>query len=358
MELAAALHHSWGGRLETHEGLRAQKTARVGLAEYFELSSDDGRPTGEERPAALSEPWPQGKLLRHAGVGYELVHRLDVPVPQMGEQLPNIVQFFAVQLPVVAEPVIEVPKIFLDKTPQRLGDALRQPQMVEQLVHVPTVVSFSSLQQLTAEQIVNIPVPGGDGGGGCGGLQGSLPRLNSAALHVEQTVDIPVPGRAGGGGRGGLQGFAGQSSTAYSSHVGAADGAGQGVFRTFPRKKKSAKQGPHSGSELGADFTSSTLSAHQMPPEQLVDVPVPQVHEESSYERETRLIGERLARLVSVEEEQMHEEEVEEEVEVSRFLPHFRPRRFCWYVHAGSICPRGWDCTFAHHESELHPDSW
>ena len=95
-----------------------------------------------------------------------------------------------------------------------------------------------------------------------------------------------------------------------------------------------------------------------MPPEQLVDVPVPQVHEESSYERETRLIGERLARLVSVEEEQMHEEEEEEEVEVSRFLPHFRPRRFCWYVHAGSICPRGWDCTFAHHESELHPDSW
>ena len=66
----------------------------------------------------------------------------------------------------------------------------------------------------------------------------SLPRQNSAALHVEQTVDIPVPGRAGGGGRGGLQGFAGQGSTASSSHVGAADGAGQGVFRTFPRKKK------------------------------------------------------------------------------------------------------------------------
>ena len=166
----------------------------------------------------------------------------------------NIVQFFAAQLPVVAEPIIEVPKIFLDRTPQRSGEHLRQPQMVEQLVHVPTVVSYSSLQQLTAEQIVDIPVPGGDGGGGRGGLQGSLPRQNSAALHVEQTADIPVPGS------GGLHGFPGQGSTASSSHVGAADGAGQGFFRTFPQVKKSAKRGPHSGSELSADFNPSTLS--------------------------------------------------------------------------------------------------
>ena len=87
--------------------LRGQKSGtstRVGPAEYYELSSDDGRPTGGERPAALSEPWPQGKLMRHAGIGYEIVQSLDVLVPQMGEQLPNVVQFFAVQLPVVAEP--------------------------------------------------------------------------------------------------------------------------------------------------------------------------------------------------------------------------------------------------------------
>ena len=73
---------------------------------------------------------------------------------------------------------------------------------------------------------------------GCGGVRGSLPRQNSAAFYVEQTVDIPIPGRAGGGERGGLQGFPGQGSTASSSHVGAADGAGQGFFRTFPRGKK------------------------------------------------------------------------------------------------------------------------
>ena len=197
----------------------------------------------------MLEPRPQGEVQRHAGIGYELAQNLDVPVLQMGEQLPDVLQLFAAQLPVVAEPVIEVPKIFLDTTPQRLGDHLRQPQMVEQLVHVPTVVSYSSLQQLTAEQI----------------------------------VDIPVPGRAGGR-RGGLQGFPGQGSTVSSSHDGAADDAGQGVFRTFPRMKKSAKRGPHS----------STLSAHQMPPEQVVDVPVPQIHERSSYDQETRLLLESL----------------------------------------------------------------
>ena len=134
---------------------------------------------------------------------------------------------------------------------------------------------------------------------------------------------------------------------------------GKGFFALFS-ERKSAKEGPHSGSELSADFNPSTLSAHQMPPEQ--------VHERTSYEQETRFLLESLhrrweaeeaARLVLLEEEQMdeEEEEEEEEVEVSRFLPHFRPRRWCWYVHAGSICPRGWDCTFAHHESELHPDS-
>ena len=40
MELAAALHHSWGGWLGKNVGLRAQKTASAGLAEYFELASD------------------------------------------------------------------------------------------------------------------------------------------------------------------------------------------------------------------------------------------------------------------------------------------------------------------------------
>ena len=46
-------------------------------------------------------------------------------------------------------------------------------------------------------------------------------------------------------------------------------------------------------------------------------------------------------------------------MEGSRFFPHFRPRRWCWYVRTGSICPRGWQCTFAHHEGWcLGPGAW
>ena len=81
---------------------------------------------------------------------------------------------------------------------------------------------------------------------------------------------------------------------------------------------------------------------------------MPQVPERSG----SRQLLEVLSRCRSLEEEEeeVDEEEEEEEVEGSLFLPHFRPRRWCWYVHAGSICPRGWQCTFAHHESELHND--
>ena len=76
---------------------------------------------------------------------------------------------------------------------------------MEQLVEVPTVLTYSLLQQRTAEQIIDFPVPG-RGGGARGGLQG-LPRgQSSPASAVEQTI-VPA--------RGGLQGFPrGQSSTA------------------------------------------------------------------------------------------------------------------------------------------------
>ena len=110
--------------------LRGQKTGTsttVGPAEYYELSSDDGRPTAGTRPASMLEPWPQGTMERHDGIAYELVQALDAPVLQMVEQLPNVVQFFAAQLPVVAEPVIEVPKILpLDVPLRRLCPILRR----------------------------------------------------------------------------------------------------------------------------------------------------------------------------------------------------------------------------------------
>ena len=111
MELAAALHNSCGVGPGTYEGLRAQKTASAGPAEYFELSSDDGRPAGGERPAALLEPRPQERDRRHTGVGFELV----------------------------LDPVV--------------------PQLEHELVNVPNVVSLPEFQQHSVEHNVDLPVP-------------------------------------------------------------------------------------------------------------------------------------------------------------------------------------------------------
>ena len=60
---------------------------------------------------------------------------------------------------------------------------------MEQLVEVPTIVSFSSLQRI-AEQHVDIPVVGGSGAGG--GLSGFLPGQHFS-VTAEQIVDNPVP---------------------------------------------------------------------------------------------------------------------------------------------------------------------
>ena len=60
---------------------------------------------------------------------------------------------------------------------------LRDPQLAEQLVEVPTIVSYSWLQ-LRMEQNVDIPAPGR--GGRISGLQGFLPEQSSTAQLVAQ----------------------------------------------------------------------------------------------------------------------------------------------------------------------------
>ena len=88
--------------------------------EYYPMSDDEGGElSAGVRPDPLHEGRPQGKLQRHAGIGYELVQALDVPVLQMVEQLPDVHHFFAACLPVVAEQVIDVPKIILENIPTR-----------------------------------------------------------------------------------------------------------------------------------------------------------------------------------------------------------------------------------------------
>ena len=129
-----------------------------------------------------------------------MVQILDAPVPHKGVELADNLKCVDLQAPI--EQVIDVPKIFLDSILPR--SVLRRPQTAEQLVEVPTIVAFSSLQQRTDELIVNIPVPG-RGGGGRGGFQGSHPGQSSTAGVAEQIVEIP--------GRGDPQGFLPRQST-------------------------------------------------------------------------------------------------------------------------------------------------
>ena len=96
-------------------------------------------PGGEARDAPHGHvpeaPLPQGRFLRHV-VGHLSVPALDVPVPQMVDQLLDVMRFFDTLLP-VPEQVISLPKILLDDVPVRT--AVRVTQLAEQLVEVPTI---------------------------------------------------------------------------------------------------------------------------------------------------------------------------------------------------------------------------
>ena len=204
-----------------------------------------------------------------------IVPSLDVPVPQMENQLVDVCRLFDVLIP---EQAIEVPKISPTPSPSRRRRVRFAERTAEQLVEVPTIISYSSLQR-TVEQNMDIPVPRGRGRVGLGVHPGQSSTAYSGAdfpaATAEQNVDIPVPGR--GGQQVGLQGFLPrQRSTAVhaslersseriveqivdsrvlgggfsASSSSSREHASEGVFRTFPRIKKSPKLGSHSGSEL------------------------------------------------------------------------------------------------------------
>ena len=171
-----------------------QKTRppRAGSTQYFTLD-DDGdvlaaRPTPpvEVRPQERE----QGHIVELILVTFVPVQVLDAPVPQMGNQVVEVLQKIGMETP---EQVVAVPKISLDQTPQR--SAVRRTQKSEQWVEVPTILSFSSVQQRTVEQIVDIPVPRG-----CerGILLGFSPGHGSGQRSAEQNVDIPTPCRGRG----------------------------------------------------------------------------------------------------------------------------------------------------------------
>ena len=165
-----------------------------------------------------------------------MVQILDIPVPQLVEQLADVMRFFDTLLP-VPEQAISVPKILPDDVPART--AVRDTELVEELVEVPTIVSFSyySLQRIV-EQNVDIPIPGG--GGRFAGLQG-FPLEQSSIAPAAQIVDISVSG-------GGLQGFRpGQGSS--SSHFPAGvhenlNEPSERFFALFPNLEKVRRPQP------------------------------------------------------------------------------------------------------------------
>ena len=93
------------------------------------------------------------------------------------------------------------------RSTQDLAWGVRDTQLAEQLMEVPTIVSCSSLLQRTVEQHVDTPVP--RRGGRKVGLQDFLPRQSSSA-----------------------------SSSSPAGVHGSADRPGARVFRTFPNVKK------------------------------------------------------------------------------------------------------------------------
>ena len=92
---------------------------------------------------------------------------------------------------------------------------------------------------MTAEQNVDNPVPRPSGAGGLQGFR----RVQSSTAFSEQLAEFPD------------QDFQPVQGSAASSSVSPGQ-AGEGVLRTFPRKKKRAKIPRTQGSELGADFSS------------------------------------------------------------------------------------------------------
>ena len=244
-------------RAVLHGHVPEHPTPQAAGTEYFSLDVEDVLAAGSrpDRLSAVSGPQArvQRRTVQQIVDTVPLLPTLDVPAPQRVDQLVDVLKQFNFLVP---EQVIAVPKIPCVRTMRRFVDLLRQPQTAEQLVEVPTIIPFSSLQR-NVEQNVGIPVVRGSGAGG--GLSGFLPGQNYS-MTAEQIVDNPAPRP---GAAGGLQGFRrGQGSTAFpeqipefpdpgggrqdfqpvqGSAVSSSDSPGQAgewVFSTFPWKKK------------------------------------------------------------------------------------------------------------------------
>ena len=157
MALASALSHS------------ADKTTRA----------QHNAPRGQKNSGTEHYgPQDQQRTEEHTADYAPVVQIWDTLVPQREDQLVAVLSHVDSLVP---EQVVAVPKI---SWPSRFPrTVLREPQKAEQLVEALTIVSLLRV----FEQTVDIPV--GAGGSGCGGHKGFLPGQSSSPT-VEQIVDI------------------------------------------------------------------------------------------------------------------------------------------------------------------------
>ena len=139
---------------------RHPSSGREGVeGETYDAPRRQKPPPPGSLPAPLSEVAGRQEVLvrhvvEHMADVCPVVQTLDVPVPQMVD---TVLEFFRALDPPVDEQVISVPKISTDSVSQRLVER-RLPQMVEQLVEVPTVLTPMRIALQIAEQIVDTPV--------------------------------------------------------------------------------------------------------------------------------------------------------------------------------------------------------
>ena len=262
-------------RAVLHGQVPEHPTPQAAGTEYFSLDVDVPA-AGSRRDRLFALSGPQDRVQRR--IVQQIVDIAPLPIlddlaPQMVEQLPDVLRFFRALSP-DPEQVIEVPTFLPEDV--SLRTAVREPQLVQQLVEVSTIVSWSMLQQIM-EPNVDIPVVGSGAGGG---FSGFLPGQYS--LPAEQIVDNPVPRRRF---RGVLQGLhPGQSSSAFFEQMADPGGglqdfqpvqgpaasssvspeyAGLRGFRTFSSSEKSAEVAGQVDENLPEHVSLSTPAAYE-----------------------------------------------------------------------------------------------
>ena len=131
----------WESELNYTATIRRTPTPQAAGAQFFAMDVDEV-PAAGSRPDRLTEVRPQERVLRRTvEQNVEPVRGVPVlaaPVPQMVEHVADVLKIIDRGPP---EQVIEVPEVSLqDVVPLRA--ALREPQLAEQLVDVPTTPGY------------------------------------------------------------------------------------------------------------------------------------------------------------------------------------------------------------------------